>query len=300
MQHSPPHPEREDLVQDLSLKKIILLTTTRGGERQKEIKTLINSVEMSRAEMHGSEVHHYILIQGAAEPFDCLQDSASNAFLHVACTPELVSLSRARNMMLGQIAQTDSLTGSVIGFPDDDAWYPSGTLAGILQSFREDDLLDLWFCQCGTNPAWSSTLPGKRPRLQEMYSNATSNSIFVRGCLAGKIGAFDETLGLGTSAVSGEDSDFAVRAFRTGRNARFVEAQLVGHREHGARDREFYFGGALRVIARYARDLPGGYFALARKCLVGAALAIMGRIPLQQLMLDYRRAFSGFNVSGRD
>jgi hypothetical protein len=249
--------------------------------------------------MHGLEVHHYILIQGTAGAADSLSEAGMNSSLRVSYTPELVSLSHARNMMLKQIGETSGLCDAVIGFPDDDAWFPSGTLPGIMRCFLQDDLLDMWFCQCGTSPSWLSTVPGKSPRLQELFSNATSNSIFVRGCLAKKIGTFDETLGLGTKAMSGEDSDFAVRAFRAGRNIRFVKAQMVGHRDHGARDRELYFGGALTVIVRYAPVLPGGYAVLARKCLVGAALAITGRVHPQQLISDFKRAFSVSNVRRR-
>jgi hypothetical protein len=255
---------------------------------------------MSRAEMHGSEVHHFILIQGSSEESDGgLRDVAMNSFIRISYTPELVSLSRARNMMLKQIGETTGLYDAVLGFPDDDAWYPPGTLAGIMRCFLEDDLLDLWFCQSGTSPGWLSTLPCKPPRLQELYSNATSNSIFVRGCLVKEIGTFDETLGLGTEAISGEDSDFAVRAFRAGRNSCFVKAQMVGHRDHGARDRELYFGGALKVIARYASELSGGYIALARKCLVGAALAITCRVRPKQVIIDFKRAFSVSNLRRR-
>jgi len=282
-----------------SVDKLILLTTTRKRERRRELEALINSVEMSRAEMDGLEVHHYVLIQGVSGGSDAVSDAAMNSSAHLSYTPELVSLSRARNMMLTQIGEASGLCGAVIGFPDDDAWYPSGTLAGIMRCFLEDDLLDTWFCQCGTNRGPLSAFPGKPPRLQDLYSNATSNTIFVRGCLAKEIGAFDETLGLGTKAMSAEDSDFAVRAFRSGRGSRFVKAQMVGHRDHGDRDRELYFGGALTVIARYAPVLPGGYIALARKCLVGAALAITGRLRPQQLMSDFKRAFSVFNFRAR-
>jgi hypothetical protein len=278
------------------MQDLILLTTTRYGERLQELKRLIESVGRSRAELPDVKVSHYILVQGASEKTANFLQTASNPMLQISYTAELVSLSRARNMMLEQIAETNRLDHAVVGFPDDDAWYPRLTLAGIMQRFLEDELLDLWFCKCGPHPVWLGDLPGARPTLQDLYSNATSNSMFVRGCLAKRVGRFDESLGLGTDAMSGEDSDFAMRTFQLGRTSLFCDAQLVGHRDHGSRDRELYFGGALMVIARYTSAGSGAYLVLARKCIIGAVLVFTGRIQTQQLITAFKRAFSASNL----
>lgn len=65
--------------------------------------------------------------------------------------------------------------------------------------------------------------------------------MFLRASLAAQLGHFDETLGLGTPAGSGEDTDYAMRAWHMARRTLYYDAPLIGHRDKDMAGRTRYY-----------------------------------------------------------
>ncbi len=185
-------------------------------------------------------------------------------------TETRVSLSDARNILLGPEAAGSAISADdIVGFPDDDCWYPEGTLTMISRAFEANPQLDFWFCRYSSAPDNSSEVVGFRPSLQTVISRASSNTIFVRGRLATLIGGFDPHLGVGAQLAGGEDTDYALRAFRQARATLFIDGAIVGHRDPDKRLRGKYYPGALRAISNNARGNSAWVAAFLRKLAVG-------------------------------
>jgi GT2 family glycosyltransferase len=269
----------------VNIRTLILFTTTRLGHRAEELVRLDTSVNRLRQEMPYLRVDHHLLLQAAPDGTE-IQGNWT-----LQTTPKLLGLSTARNMLLADLPKYLLTDNAVIAYPDDDAWYVDASLADVVTAFEEDPLLDFWFTRSGQDPTWPGYKVMRSPSLQQLLSNATSNTIFLRGSMVARLGGFDESLGLGTSAISGEDTDYALRAFRLARKTMFLATATVGHRHPDRRDRELYFEGALYAIAKHALALRGGKYALVRKIAIGLILTLGGRIGHKQFFGSLRIAF---------
>lgn len=277
----------------LRIETVFLLTTSRQGQRETELTRLAQAVERARQSMPHVTIRHYLLLQDASAAISV----PGGWNLHT--TPRLLGLSAARNILLA-LLPTDLLDDTaVIAFPDDDAWYADGSLAGILAAFSAEPNLDFWFCCSGPDATWDKGAAAHPPQIQQLLSHATSNTLFLRARLAALLGKFDETLGLGTPAKSGEDTDYALRAYQAARTSLFLPATAVGHRRRDRRDRELYFEGALFAIARHAPVVSGGFFALLRKIAIGIVLTAMGRITLARLWTSLRSVYAAMILKRR-
>ena len=206
----------------------------------------------------------------------------------------LIPLSAARNRLLSRLDLERAGPADVVAFPDDDAWYADGALDRMRRLIADDDAVGLAFCRFGSRTAELDEAPPPRDAgLQSVLSHASSATIFLRASLAARIGRFDEGLGLGTPAVSGEDTDYAMRAWRAAARSVFVDAALVGHEDSVAATRHRYYAGGLRAIALNAGDSPAGVSALARKLAIGALYVASGRLGAGAYVRCVRHAFSG-------
>ena len=205
--------------------------------------------------------------------------------VHVRSPP---GLSRARN------AGLPLCSAPLVGFPDDDCWYPVPLVAEIVAAFAARPDL--------------SVLTGRtidrdgRPSLGIFHDADTvirkgnvwfagnSNSLFVRREAAWAVAGFDETLGVGapTSFKSGEETDFILRILARGGRAEYRRDVMVHHDQvlaagaaAGARRATAYSRGFGRVLRlhrygggylgfRLARSVAGGAIALARGDVDGA------------------------------
>lgn len=203
-------------------------------------------------------------------------------FVRVSDIDASVSLSAARNHLLGGVQTSAPFEDDdVVGFPDDDAWYPPGLLDRVASVFASIPDLDFWFCRYASTPVpvvMRHAPPDLAPGVRDVVRNASSNTIFVRGSLARSL-RFDETLGVGTATGSAEDTDYAVRACLAGRRTRFADAAFVGHHDKDLACRARYFPGEVLVIARHARRVPALRRELIRKVGVGAYLGLRGVLP---------------------
>lgn len=263
---------------------IVLLTTCDGQlQRLQDVHRLVASVEHGLASVPDAVVRHFLLVQRFNEQQGRDLSADFPDFVTVFTSEKRVSLSRARNLLLSdEIAGTALATADIVAFPDDDCWYPDGTLAAVIAAFR-DPQLDFWFCRYGSH-AVAPTRKAEVPPLQSVISYASSNTIFLRGSLAQKTQGFDERLGIGSEINGGEDTEYALKAFHGARKSLFVSERAVGHRDFDGSHRSRYFSGAMVAIWRHAGKSPAGIWAAMRKTLVGVALAATGRMAVGDLV----------------
>lgn len=276
-----------------AISEIALLTTTDlQGARLEELKRLFESVERIRQARPDLPVRHLLLLQRCNDLAAGVALVGAPEWMDVSASAGQISLSAARNRMLDTLLGDGIADDAVVAFPDDDAWYPDGTFGHVLTAFESRSSLDLWFCRYGPQAAFDPGAVPVRPTLQQVLSFASSNTMALSGRLLKKIGGFDETLGLGTPAKSGEDTEFAMRAWLGAREIMFEDARMVGHRDFSAAVRAKYYGGSLLAIAQHASRSGAGCLAFLRKLLVGVALVARGDLPPAALLRAWGALFS--------
>jgi glycosyltransferase involved in cell wall biosynthesis len=146
--------------------------------------------------------------------------------MHLRSAP---GLSRARNVGLGAI------TGDLVAFPDDDCWYPAGLLARVNERFScESDWAGISGRVVDERGAPSAgkwdTRAGAITRFN-VWNRGVSVSLFLRRAVLQAVGDFDETLGAGagTAWASGEETDYLLRAMKTGFHLQYQPDLGVGH-----------------------------------------------------------------------
>jgi glycosyltransferase involved in cell wall biosynthesis len=144
---------------------------------------------------------------------------------HITCEP---GLSRARNVGLKQI------TGEIVGFPDDDCWYPESLLESVANRLRASPECGGFVGDC-IGPDGKSILPwsesGGRMTKAMSWRHSTSFAIFLSRKAVEVVGPFDESLGVGSGTPwgSGEDNDFVLRALKLGFNVVYDPSIGVYH-----------------------------------------------------------------------
>jgi hypothetical protein len=257
--------------------------------RDELVVRMINSVAAYRSRGF-SDVRLFILLQRCSPEAEQKFRDAQPDFVSVSSIPDRISLSAARNRLLRSTEARDRLLRKgIVGFPDDDCWYPDGTLDAISNSFRIDGTLDFWFCRYGMSPVSAGNTPAVVPRLQSVISFASSNTIFMRQDVVLKLVGFDELLGVGARLSGGEDTDYAIRAYQKARGSSFVDNICVGHRDPDQTLKAKYYPGSLRAIAKNTRARPSEIYALGRKLLVGCFLTMNGKLQVS----DYMSAVAG-------
>ena len=175
---------------------------------------------------------------------------------HVRCSP---GISRARNVGM-ECAQ-----GEIIGFPDDDCWYPPKTLeivSGWFKAKRSYDILALnsldengvrscnrWFQDsCDLN-------------LLNVYRTSVGYGFFIRADGVARTVRYDEGIrsGANTPYLGGEDSDFILMAMEKGARGRFEAKWHIGHplkdirNASVSRDRAYIYGLGMGFVQRKHR-----------------------------------------------
>jgi len=189
-------------------------------------------------------------------------------------------LSRARNRGLQEVR------GTVIGFPDDDGWYPPDLLQR-LALFFSDPSNDEWDGVAGKavdkagDPLWRFDRRAGRISKYNVWRRATAHSIFLRAEAVRVVGTFDETLGLPHS--SGEDIDYILQLIGMGCEVLYLPSILVYHpRYEPGKDREGsytertyrYMKGMGLVLRKHAFPLSFLMYWQARS-LVGMAVSLV-------------------------
>lgn len=271
------------------LNYLLLTTADTLSDRLPEVGRLLDSVDRSRAAREGRVTH--ILLWQRAKPGDALPYADRYPWLTVLSTPDRVALSKARNMLLAHpVAAAALAQDGIVAYPDDDAWYPDGFLEKCDEVFSGPDV-GLFFCRYASKPTPVATEHAavRTASLPDVVAAASSNTIILRTAVAARIGGFDERLGVGTEMGSGEDTDYAFRAFCAAKERVWIDARLVGHRDPVKEMRVRYFNGDLFVLARYATSLTG-LRLFGRKALVGIYYLATRRMAVSQFRAALSRA----------
>ncbi|ULA68733.1 MAG: Glycosyl transferase [Nitrospira sp.] len=128
-----------------------------------------------------------------------------------------LGVSRARNEGLKR------MTGDIVGFPDDDCWYPPDLLQHVIR------LLEQHHCDGVTGRVIVHGEANVYAKFDDAAGPVSVTNVWRRTCavtmffkrrVVDTIGGFDETMGpgAGTLWAGGEDIDYPVRAVKAGFN----------------------------------------------------------------------------------
>lgn len=295
-------PSELDFELDHHAPKVVLLTTTSGDEDA--VANLERMLKGLRQQAEGgANLCSIILVQKDEAETETLKARLDPPpFVEMIPCGGRMSLSAARNVMLGYAAEAGLIASDdVVAFPDDDSWYRPGFLTKIQYLFTSDPFFDFFFCRYGSAPVACHLSRCKdAPSAQTVITNASSNTIFVRGRLANLIGGFDEELGVGAKYKSGEDLDYALRAFFHADQRAYLDAAVVGHRDKNPAIRAKYFRGSLLVLSRYAATSMAMAVALLRKLAVGALLVATFRLGAGEYCGSIRTAIGALGRGERN
>lgn len=148
--------------------------------------------------------------------------------LHLRLLRSEPGATRARNVGLA------AATGDIIGFPDDDCWYPQGVLSRVgdfLDKNAEwDGIIGHTVDEHGrTTLPWHDT--GGRLTSAMSWRRAVTYVYFLRSDAAMAVGGFDVSLGpgAGTPWGAGDDNDYMLRVLKTGARVYFDPGLCVHH-----------------------------------------------------------------------
>jgi hypothetical protein len=268
------------------VKFFFITTFIPDGDRRPLFERMIRSVAGALAGRDDIGLSVYALIQRCStSALDELRRTLP-PIVSLSTMDGTTSLSQARNELLNRLYLADKVEDDdIVAFPDDDCWYPDGLPAFVANEFRTNGALDFWFCRYSSAPRGVSEAPAtSRAQVRNVVLCASSNTIFVRGRLAKTVGLFDESLGVGTPYLAGEDVDYALRAFAASRRSGYCDAALVGHRDKRPDLKALYYRGGMIVLRRHAADSLAHFVQYARKLAVGIALCLSGRLPLPEFL----------------
>jgi len=152
----------------------------------------------------------------------------------------VTGLSVNRNIGLGHIS------GSVVGFPDDDCEYEAHTLENAAGFFTENPEYDFYTCNTRDKHAGGAILNAPSGDADISLYNFTktgiSFTIFVRK-EAFSTFRFDERLGVGAEFGSGEESDLLLFLLENGRRGRYHAGDFVFHpAKPETPEKAYYYG----------------------------------------------------------
>jgi GT2 family glycosyltransferase len=226
---------------------------------------------------------------------------AAHPDLDIAHHRSQPGLSRARNVGVAHVA------ADVVAFPDDDCAYPDVLLERVARTLATRPELDGVAGRAVDDRGESAATWNLQPAVLErdnLWNRVNSAALFLRRDLVGRVGFFDERLGLGSGEPwsSSEELDYLVRALDHGARVAYDPELVVVHpiaildAPLGFRDGASVgyvlrkHGYPARVVARMlVRPLGGTLLSLARGDASRArfhAAALRGRLH------GYRRARS--------
>lgn len=240
------------------------------------------------------------------------QNSDSRVVKVIDSLPKKISVSRigaspglCRALNLG----IERAKGSIVGFPDDDCWYPPDLLQKLADLFGEHSEWDGITMPTADERGVSSISrwaksPG-RLTPSNLGLRGCSTSIFYRRNVCTRVGTFDETVGGGTSLLSpGSDMDYLHRAVRTGFHIEYQPQLVIGHPQtlprgpldDTRRRKRYSYGFGEGEIAR-KYSLPLWYPAAIIGFPLGRAIrnAVFGKREQATLeWLTFRGRFDGW------
>lgn len=209
------------------------------------------------------------------EPFDSELD-----LVYLRSEP---GVSRARNAAL------PLLEADIVGFPDDDCWYPPDLVARVRAFFAGGAARDGVHGRGvdehgGQSGGRGGLVPGPVTRYN-LWKLVGTYMLFLRRHVVQAVGPFDESLGLNAPWAAGEDLDYVVRALGLGFSIAYEPALVVRHprrreRTGGADVAAGYDYGMGMGRAMSKARLPVAFSSyLCGRAFGGAALALLQRQP---------------------
>jgi len=194
-------------------------------------------------------------------------------------------LSRARNIGIKKA------TGDILAFPDDDCWYPPDLLAQVAAFFNRFPQYDGYTGRAvdegGHVVAGRFDKQKGEVSLNNIWKRHISISIFLRETVIHSVGLFDETLGVGAGTIygSGEETDYLIRAIKSGINLYYdpdlfvYHPNPVLHYNRAVIKRGFMYGcGMGRVLQKHCYPIGFVLYKWARP-LGGIILSLLQGHP---------------------
>ncbi|MEQ3633709.1 hypothetical protein [Thalassolituus sp.] len=269
----------------------VLLTTSIVSTDNFKLKRMIDSIRDYEEDVDVN-IRHILLLQNVSiEQSEVLKETLRlPIWTELLIEPSVISLSKARNIMLKYLFNGQLINNEIVAFPDDDCWYPSGLLKFIGNTFAKNQS-EFFFCRYATQTELATFVPKLQvPSYKDLVFNASSNTIFIQGSLLTTIGLFNEELGVGAKFNGGEDLDYAIRTFRITQKRHWVDAPLVGHRDKLDELKGDYFTGSARVLRSNAFYSPASMYHFLRKILIGIYLICKGEMSIGNLYQVFERS----------
>lgn len=277
----------------MNSQSVILLTTFHLHlDGVDDLMRLIETVGASLEAGEVGKIRHIVLLQGSsASECQAVRQQLPDWVDLLTCDARLSSPA-ARNRMIGHLlAEANFDPEAVVGFPDDDAWYPPGALGTIAEYFAQDEALQLLLARYGPRPSIAHARATYQPTLQQALSRGACASIFLRARTLARLGGFHPLLGLGTVLSGGEDTEFVHRAYHLAKGHVVVTGgELVGHEAAESAKKMRYYEGGLAAIAAHSAASPAARRALTRKLLVGVAAVLAGRMTARDFVRAVKQA----------
>jgi glycosyltransferase involved in cell wall biosynthesis len=228
---------------------LVLATVERTGRLTLFLKALENQTYR--------DFELIVVNQNSDARLDGILSRYSDRFriIHLRCER---GVSRARNRGF------ESSRGDVLGFPDDDCWYPPDLLQKVAESLEANLLWHGVTGRCimensDRNHAGIARFSHKPGILTPLgiWTRSSAATVFVRRRVIDQTGLFDESLGPGSGTPWGaaEDMDYLLRAIQNGFTIHYDPELVVIHpsppslREEMAYQRAFTYGmGTGRVL----------------------------------------------------
>lgn len=211
-----------------------------------------------------------------------------------------------RGASVGRNVGLALVTAPVVGFPDDNAWFPPETPGRVIDAFGEDPTLTGLSIRQATPDGRDSMLrwqrePGPVTESNFMHTSIMSGMFFAKDRLDA-VGRFDEGMGVGSDGWygSGEESDLLLRVLRAGCRITYDPSIVVWQEEtRDDTDPRFaekmlrYGAGAGHLWRRHdlSRRLLA-YYA-ARKVVGVGVRTLQGRRQLAAADVQYLRGLVG-------
>jgi glycosyltransferase involved in cell wall biosynthesis len=162
---------------------LVLATINRTRELERFLRSLadqsLTSFEVLLIDQNPSDLLSGVL--------DVYEDEIH--LIHLRSEP---GLSRSRNLGLSKVR------GEIVGFPDDDCWYPPGVLERIRRLFATNPNVDGVTGQVQDSSGRSIARFGAQRQYVNSFNvwqRGSSVSMFLRRKVVHAVGDFDETLG---------------------------------------------------------------------------------------------------------
>lgn len=264
------------------MKLVLISTSNLQSDRADALERMVHSVEKAAAVLDKRvSIRILLLLQKCPEYRYWALSRSLPPFVQAIPSTDALSLSAARNLLLSYAISNGMIdSATVVGFPDDDCWYPAGVLESVTHAFATTPKLGLWFSKYSSAPVpIAHVSPAGRATARDVVREVSSNTMFVRGRVLRSVPVFDEALGVGTVNGGGEDTEFALRAYLSSEQSLYVPAAIIGHRDKSPQLRPKYYRGGLIALARHARQRPRIGVEFARKLAVGFWLVGTRQLP---------------------